>query len=87
MRHILTPLSASTFTSVLAFVPIATAQGERESLPEPFGVTVIITDQFLISFNGNSRFSPMVRHWKPTTASAAWWQTGFSADRLKQVYH
>lgn len=88
VRHIFSPLLASTFTSVLAFVPIATAPGGTGEFTGTIGVTVILAliSSLLLAVTVIPALAGRLHHYSPTPASAAWWQTGLSHEGLKQVY-
>ncbi len=88
VRHIFVPLLASTFTSILAFVPIATAPGGTGEFTGTIGVTVILSliSSLVLALTVIPALAGRLHHWHPTPASAGWWQKGFSPRPLRQVY-
>ena len=88
VSHIFNPLLASTFTSVLAFVPIATAPGGTGEFTGTIGVTVILAliSSLILALTIIPALAGRLHQWQPTSSSASWWEKGFSHPRLTQVY-
>ncbi|MDJ0690660.1 MAG: efflux RND transporter permease subunit [Xenococcaceae cyanobacterium MO_188.B32] len=88
VRHIFVPLLASTFTTVLAFLPIATAPGGTGEFTGTIGVTVILAliSSLVLALTVIPALAGRLHHWKPTPASGGWWQKGFSHRPLSQAY-
>ena len=88
VNHIISPLLASTFTTVLAFIPIATAPGGTGEFTGTIGVTVILAliSSLILAVTIIPALAGRLHNWKPTPASGAWWQTGFSQHSLRQIY-
>ncbi|MBD2253229.1 efflux RND transporter permease subunit [Nostoc parmelioides] len=88
VREIFSPLLASTFTSVLAFVPIATAPGGTGEFTGTIGVTVILAlvSSLFLALTVIPALAGRLHYWKPTPVSGSWWQVGFSHHHLGQFY-
>nr|WP_198648793.1 efflux RND transporter permease subunit [Cyanothece sp. BG0011] len=88
VSHIFSPLLASTFTSVLAFVPIATAPGGTGEFTGTIGVTVILAliSSLILALTVIPALAGRLHRWQPTSTSGHWWERGFSHGRLTQVY-
>jgi multidrug efflux pump subunit AcrB len=88
VHHIFIPLLASTFTSVLAFVPIATASGGTGEFTGTIGVTVILAliSSFILAVTVIPALAGRLHNWQPTPSSGHWWQSGFSHSRLTYLY-
>ncbi|MDJ0845162.1 efflux RND transporter permease subunit [Crocosphaera sp.] len=86
--HIFTPLLASTFTSVLAFIPIATAPGGTGEFTGTIGVTVILAliSSLILALTVIPALAGRLHRWQPTSTSGHWWETGFSHRRLTKMY-
>ncbi|MEM6835349.1 MAG: efflux RND transporter permease subunit [Cyanobacteria bacterium P01_C01_bin.120] len=88
VSHLLVPLLASTLTTVLAFVPIATSPGGTGEFIGTIGLTVILA---LISSLGLSltvitAVAARLHHWQPLNWRADWWQHGLSNESLTVAY-
>ena len=88
VHHIFIPLLASTFTSVIAFLPIATASGSTGEFTGTIGVTVILAliSSFILSVTVIPALAGRLHHWQPTPTNGYWWQSGFTHSRLTYLY-
>ncbi|MEL6555383.1 MAG: efflux RND transporter permease subunit [Cyanobacteria bacterium J06621_11] len=100
VKHLVVPLLASTLTTVLAFVPIATSPGGTGEFIGTIGVTVILAlgSSLILSLTVIAAMIGLIyRRWpssagtpaKPLTElskSAHWWESGFSNQALSQAY-
>ncbi|MGK7956383.1 MAG: efflux RND transporter permease subunit [Crocosphaera sp.] len=86
--QIFSPLLASTFTSVLAFIPIAAAPGPTGEFTGTIGVTVILAliSSLILALTVIPALAGRLHRWQPTSTAAHWWETGFSHSRLTQLY-
>ncbi|HIK46666.1 MAG TPA: efflux RND transporter permease subunit, partial [Leptolyngbyaceae cyanobacterium M65_K2018_010] len=88
VRHLLVPLLASTLTTVLAFVPIATSPGSTGEFIGTIGLTVILAlvSSLVLSLTVIGALVGRLHRWQPLPLSWHWWQHGFSNSTLAQGY-
>lgn len=91
VNHLLVPLIASTLTTVLAFVPIATSPGGTGEFIGTIGLTVILAllSSLFLSMTVIVSLTGLVsrRYTNPSTPRASrWWQDGFSNRTLTSLY-
>ncbi|MEM6593070.1 MAG: efflux RND transporter permease subunit, partial [Cyanobacteria bacterium P01_C01_bin.73] len=85
VSHLLVPLIASTLTTVLAFVPIATSPGGTGEFIGTIGLTVILAllSSLFLSLTVIVSLAGLIR---PVSGSDRWWQDGFSNPTLTALY-
>ncbi|MCG8591092.1 MAG: efflux RND transporter permease subunit [Proteobacteria bacterium] len=89
VRHLFVPLSASTLTTVLAFLPIVLMPGGAGEFVGPIsiGVGLAVTSSFLLAMTLIPAlagfFTPRDRD---RMRSTHWWREGYSNDRLRALY-
>ncbi|MFK8184452.1 MAG: efflux RND transporter permease subunit [Phormidesmis sp.] len=89
VKHLLVPLLASTFTTVLSFVPIATSPGGTGEFIGTIGSTVILallSSLFLSLTVVSALIGLMYRRWPDHSGSSSWWKNGFSNRALSTAY-
>ena len=100
VKHLVVPLMASTLTTVLAFVPIATSPGGTGEFIGTIGSTVILAliSSLVLSLTVIVAMIGLIyRRWPSSTgtpaeplsdssASAHWWEGGFSNRTLSTAY-
>ncbi|MGF1568745.1 MAG: efflux RND transporter permease subunit [Nodosilinea sp.] len=88
VRHLLVPLLASTLTTVLAFVPIATSPGGVGEFIGTIGLTVILAlvSSLVLSLTVIVSLTGRLHHWEPFPPGWDWWHYGFSSDSLSTAY-
>ncbi|MEO1620209.1 MAG: efflux RND transporter permease subunit, partial [Cyanobacteria bacterium J06632_3] len=91
VKHLTVPLLASTFTTVLAFVPIATSPGGTGEFIGTIGATVILAllSSFVLSLTVIAALIGLLyRRWPSLTNASekSWWQEGFSNATLTNLY-
>ncbi|PSN17382.1 acriflavine resistance protein B [filamentous cyanobacterium CCP5] len=89
VRHLLVPLSASTLTTVLAFMPIATSPGGTGEFIGTIGLTVILAliSSLFLSLTVIPALAGRLHSWQPRSLPWGWWQQGFSNGSLAAIYH
>lgn len=89
VRHLFVPLLASTLTTVLAFVPIATSPGSTGEFIGTIGLTVILAllSSLVLSFTVIAALVGRLHHWQPLPEGEAWWQQGLSLPGLARHYY
>lgn len=88
VQHLMVPLLASTLTTVLAFIPIATSPGGTGEFIGAIGSTVIlaILSSLFLSLTIIAALVGLLHRWQPFPASMPWLQEGFSNRGLEQAY-
>ncbi|MBE9140554.1 efflux RND transporter permease subunit [Nodosilinea sp. LEGE 07088] len=88
VRHLLVPLLASTLTTVLAFVPIATSPGSTGEFIGTIGLTVILAllSSLALSLTVIVSLVGRLHHWNPLPLRQGWWHHGFSNQGLASGY-
>ncbi|MEO0739769.1 MAG: efflux RND transporter permease subunit, partial [Cyanobacteria bacterium J06649_12] len=88
VRHLAVPLLASTLTTVLAFVPIATSPGGTGEFIGTIGSTVILAllSSLTLSLTVIAALAGLVYRWRPLRAAKHWSIGGWSHPRLSRLY-
>ena len=88
VRHLLVPLLASTLTTVLAFVPIATSPGGVGEFIGTIGLTVILAllSSLALSLTVIVALTGRLHQWNPLPQRWDWLQQGFSNAALASGY-
>ncbi|MGB3292509.1 MAG: efflux RND transporter permease subunit [Phormidesmis sp.] len=89
VKHLVVPLVASTLTTVLAFVPIATSPGGTGEFIGTIGTTVILAllSSLTLSLTVIAAIIGLIyRRWPNRSASTNWWQGGFANRSLSDFY-
>ncbi|MGB7251425.1 MAG: efflux RND transporter permease subunit [Phormidesmis sp.] len=89
VKHLLVPLMASTLTTVLAFVPIATSPGGTGEFIGTIGSTVILAllSSLALSLTVISALIGLIyRRWPSRSVASSWWRDGFSNQWLTRRY-
>ncbi|MEO0986721.1 MAG: efflux RND transporter permease subunit [Cyanobacteria bacterium J06639_14] len=88
IRHLLIPLLASTLTTVLAFVPIATSPGGTGEFIGTIGLTVILAliSSLALSLTVTAALVGRLHHWQPLRLQADWWLHGLANETLATAY-
>jgi len=88
VSHLLVPLLASTLTTVLAFVPIATSPGGTGEFIGTIGLTVILAllSSLALSLTVITALAGRLHHWQPLNWQRDWWQHGWSNVALAAGY-
>jgi len=88
VKHLLVPLVASTLTTVLAFVPIASSPGGVGEFIGTIGLTVILAlvSSLVLSLTVIVSLAGLLHRWQPFPIRRGWWQQGFSSASLASAY-
>ncbi len=92
VRHLFLPLTASTLTTVLAFLPIALMPGGAGEFVGTIsvGVCLAVVSSFLISTTLVVSLAAATHRTgtggMPAPEHASWWRTGASSERLERLY-
>ncbi|MBE7381917.1 MAG: efflux RND transporter permease subunit [Leptolyngbya sp. SIO1E4] len=88
VHHLFIPLLASTLTTVLAFVPIATSPGGTGEFIGTIGLTVILAliSSLSISLTVTAALVGRLHYWQPLRLQADWWLYGISNATLATGY-
>jgi multidrug efflux pump subunit AcrB len=88
VRHLFVPLLASTLTTVLAFIPIATSPGGVGEFIGTIGLTVILAllSSLALSLTVIVALVGRLHRWQPLPRSWGWVQHGFSNAALIRAY-
>ncbi|NER80559.1 MAG: efflux RND transporter permease subunit, partial [Leptolyngbya sp. SIO1D8] len=88
VHHLLVPLLASTLTTVLAFVPIASSPGSTGEFIGTIGLTVILAlvSSLTISLTVTAALVGRLHRWQPLRWQADWWLHGISNGDLTAGY-
>jgi multidrug efflux pump subunit AcrB len=88
VRHLLVPLLASTLTTVLAFIPIASSPGGVGEFIGTIGLTVILAllSSLALSLTVIVSLVGRLHRWNPLPLRWNWWQNGFANDALANGY-
>lgn len=88
VSHLLVPLLASTLTTVLAFVPIATSPGGTGEFIGTIGLTVILAliSSLTLSLTVITALAGRLHNWQPLNWQRDWWQHGLSNEVLAAGY-
>jgi len=89
LRHLRVPLAASTFTTVLAFLPIVLMPGPAGEFVGPIsiGVGLSVTTSYLVSLTVIAALAGLTTpRGGPAAAGGAWWREGYAHPRLTAVY-
>lgn len=86
--HLLVPLLASTLTTVLAFVPIASSSGGVGEFIGTIGLTVILAlvSSLTLSLTVIVSLAGRLHHWQPWPMTWHWWHHGLSSQTLAAAY-
>ncbi|NEO82970.1 MAG: efflux RND transporter permease subunit [Spirulina sp. SIO3F2] len=88
VKHLLIPLLASTLTTVLAFIPIATSPGGTGEFIGAIGSTVILAliSSLFLSLTIIVSLVGLLHRWQPFSTQWQWLQAGFGNAALAQIY-
>ena len=88
VRHLLVPMVASTLTTVLAFVPIATSPGATGEFIGTIGLTVILAllSSLFLSLTVIPALTAHLQQGRPLAAGHRWWDRGLSPVVLAVPY-
>lgn len=88
VRHLLVPLLASTLTTVLAFLPIASSAGGTGEFIGTIGLTVILAliSSLAISLTLTAALVGRLHQWQPLGWQMDWWLHGISNETLAAGY-
>ncbi|MEM7063959.1 MAG: efflux RND transporter permease subunit [Cyanobacteria bacterium P01_B01_bin.77] len=89
VKHLAVPLLASTLTTVLAFVPIATSPGGTGEFIGTIGSTVILAllSSLTLSLTVIAALAGLVYRWRPLRATSHHWSIGgWSNQSLSRLY-
>ncbi|NCJ07417.1 AcrB/AcrD/AcrF family protein [Synechococcales cyanobacterium C] len=88
VQHLFVPLLASTLTTVLAFVPIATSSGSTGEFIGTIGLTVILAliSSLFLSLTVIAALAGRLHRWHPLGAQAVGWNGGLSSPVLTAGY-
>ncbi len=89
VKHLAVPLLASTLTTVLAFVPIATSPGGTGEFIGTIGSTVILAlvSSLTLSLTLIAALAGLMYRWRPLRSqSQHWWVGGWSHEELSRLY-
>ncbi|MBW4485568.1 MAG: efflux RND transporter permease subunit [Tildeniella torsiva UHER 1998/13D] len=88
VRHLLMPLLASTLTTVLAFIPIATSPGSVGEFIGTIGLTVILAllSSLALSLTVIVSLVGLLHRWNPLPLGWHWWQHGFTNNAMADAY-
>ncbi|MEO0540485.1 MAG: efflux RND transporter permease subunit [Cyanobacteria bacterium P01_A01_bin.105] len=91
VKHLTVPLLASTLTTVLAFIPIATSPGGTGEFIGTIGTTVILAlvSSLTLSLTVIAALSGLIYRWRPlrqASREADWWVGGWTNRRLSTLY-
>lgn len=86
--HLLIPLLASTLTTIIAFIPIATSPGGTGEFIGTIGTTVILAliSSLTLSLTVIVALGGLLARWNPLPNLWSGLQTGIGHPRLKQAY-
>ena len=88
--RLIVPLSASTLTTVLAFMPIALMPGGAGEFVGPIsiGVALAVTSSFLLSMTVIPALAGFLspRELPAHASERVWWRDGFSQPRLRELF-
>ena len=86
--YLLVPMLAATLTTVLAFVPIATAPGATGEFIGAIGLVVILAllSSLFLSLTVIPALCARLQHWRPLGIEARWWEQGLSPAGLARPY-
>ncbi|MEE4300792.1 MAG: efflux RND transporter permease subunit, partial [Pseudomonadales bacterium] len=85
--HLFTPLFASTFTTVLGFMPVFLLPGNVGDFVGPIAIAVVLAlmASFLLSMTVIPALAALIVRPRPSSG-ARWWRTGLRSDRLMRAY-
>ena len=90
VRHLIFPLGASTLTTILAFIPIATSPGGTGEFIGTIGTTVILAllSSLALSLTAIAALIGLLyRRWpNRPTERPRWWRDGFANRKLSRLY-
>ncbi|MGD1949379.1 MAG: efflux RND transporter permease subunit [Leptolyngbyaceae cyanobacterium] len=89
VKHLAVPLIASTLTTVLAFIPIATSPGGTGEFIGTIGSTVILAllSSLTLSLTVIAALAGLVYRWRPLRSQTNHWSVGgFSNPTLSRLY-
>ena len=88
VRHLAVPLFGSTFTTTLAFAPIALMEGPAGEFVGSIAISVIlaIVSSFVLAMTVTPAITAIIQTERASARSAGWWQRGFSHPALTQLY-
>ncbi|MEO1094987.1 MAG: efflux RND transporter permease subunit [Cyanobacteria bacterium J06638_28] len=88
VKHLLIPLLASTLTTVLAFVPIASSPGGTGEFIGTIGLTVILSliSSLVLSLTVTATLVGRLHRWQPLRWQADWWLNGITNETLTAGY-
>jgi multidrug efflux pump subunit AcrB len=88
VSYLLVPMLASTLTTVLAFVPIATSPGATGEFIGTIGLTVILAlaSSLSLSLTVLPALTARLQRWQPLGPRQRWWDQGVSPAFLRRPY-
>lgn len=88
LKHLWAPLSASTLTTALAFVPIALLPGGAGEFVGMIGTAVIfsVTSSFLVAMTVIPALAGWFDRVSPTMRKRTWWRDGVAIDFVSDGY-
>ncbi|MBE9080008.1 efflux RND transporter permease subunit [Romeria aff. gracilis LEGE 07310] len=88
VKYLAVPLLASTLTTVLAFVPIATSPGGTGEFIGTIGTTVILAllSSLALSLTVIAALAGLVYRWRPLLSASGWWVGGWANAQLSRLY-
>ncbi|NEQ40069.1 MAG: efflux RND transporter permease subunit [Okeania sp. SIO3I5] len=92
INHLFMPLTASTLTTALAFLPIVLMPGPSGEFVGGIGISVILAviSSLLLSLTIGSGLAGKLyktdRHYYSQNSKQKWWKTGFTNSYLTEVY-
>jgi len=88
VHHLTLPLLASTLTTVLAFIPIATSPGGVGEFVGTIGLTTIaaLLSSLFLSLTVIPALVGRLAHWELLRLPQRWWHDGFANEQLTEVY-
>ena len=90
VSHLIFPLGASTLTTILAFIPIATSPGGTGEFIGTIGTTVILAllSSLALSLTAIAAIIGLIyRRWPQRAGDRnRWWTDGFANSRLSNLY-
>ncbi|RQH20259.1 efflux RND transporter permease subunit [Okeania hirsuta] len=88
VNHLFLPLTASTLTTAIAFLPIVLMPGYGGEFVGGLGISVILAviSSLIFSLTIGSGLAGKLYHYYSHYIQRKWWQTGFVNSSLNQLY-
>jgi len=88
VRHLIVPLFGSTFTTALAFAPLALMPGPAGEFVGSIGLSVIlaVSSSLFLSLTIIPAILGLVENAESLRKSSHWWQVGLGTERLYRGY-